>query len=117
MSARTLLQELRGLGVVLAADGDCLLVDAPNEVITDGLRDTLTEHKPHLLKLLEWERRMPKEAALGPRRPPGAEAKRLLAAGWSPKERSGRVIWRKPGGSWYGEEVALLLLARDRGPP
>ncbi len=45
------------------------------------------------------------------------DERRLLAAGWSPKERSGLVIWRKPGGSWYGEEVAVLLLARDKGPP
>ena len=42
----------------------------------------------------------------------------LLAAGRSPKEqRSGLVIWRTPGGSWYREEVAVLPLARDRGPP
>ncbi len=117
MSARALLRELRGLGVALEPDGNRLRVDAPAGVMTDGLRDTLTEHKTHLLKLLEWERRMREEDALGPHHPSRPEAGLLLAAGWVPKERSGRIIWRRPGGSWYGEEAAVLLLARDRGPP
>jgi hypothetical protein len=48
----------------------------------------------------------------------GEDERSLLAAGRSPKEqRSGLVIWRTPGGSWYREEVAVLPLARDRGPP
>lgn len=117
MSARALLRELRGLGVILEADGDRLLVDAPAGVVTDGLRATLNQHKPHLLKLLEWERRMPDEVALGPRRPPSPESGRLLAAGWEPKERCKRIIWRRPGGTWYSDEVAVLLAARDKAPP
>jgi hypothetical protein len=30
-------------------------VDAPAGAVTDELRDALVEHKPKLLKLLEWE--------------------------------------------------------------
>ena len=37
-------------------------MDAPAGVITEELRATLTEHKPKLLMLLEWERRKLEEA-------------------------------------------------------
>lgn len=57
MSAQTLLTELRGLGVELAVEGDQLIVDAPAGAIIGELREGLVENKPHLLKLLSWERR------------------------------------------------------------
>ncbi len=55
MTARHLLSELRGLGVTLALDGECLLVDAPVGVVTGELRDTLVENKRALLELLATE--------------------------------------------------------------
>lgn len=57
MSAQTLLSELRSRGVELAAEGLQLTVDAPAGAITEDLRAALVENKPHLLKLLSWERR------------------------------------------------------------
>ena len=52
MNARALLMELRRKGVMLAADGDRLVVEAPEEVATEGLRAVLSEHKPRLLEIL-----------------------------------------------------------------
>lgn len=57
MKVQTLLSELRGLGVELGVEGDQLTVDAPAGAVTDGLRAALVESKPHILKLLTWERR------------------------------------------------------------
>ena len=62
MSARTLLTELRTLGVELAVEGDGLTVDAPPAVITEDLRSAMVENKPRLLKLLTWEQRKLEEA-------------------------------------------------------
>ena len=57
MKAQTLLSELRGLGVELAADGLQLTIDAPAGAITEDLQVELAENKPSLLKLLTSERR------------------------------------------------------------
>ena len=62
MNATVLLDDLRAQGVSLEADGERLLVDAPAGTITDEIKATLTELKPKLLKLLEWERRKLEEA-------------------------------------------------------
>ncbi len=56
MSARELLEDLRGLGVTVEAKDGLLDLDAPAGVITQDLIESLTEQKPKLLKLLEWER-------------------------------------------------------------
>jgi hypothetical protein len=61
MSAKALLEELRGRGLELGADGDRLLY-RPKHLVTSGLLNALVEHKPSLLKLLEWERRKLEEA-------------------------------------------------------
>jgi hypothetical protein len=43
----------------------------------------------------------------------GEEERRLIAAGWKPKERGGFVIWENPEASfYYSQEVALHLLKR-----
>ncbi len=57
MNARSLLEELGRLGVELRVDGGHLEYEGPEEAITAELLDRLTEHKPSLIKLLEWERR------------------------------------------------------------
>ncbi len=62
MSARELLQDLRGLGVTVQAKDGLLDLDAPVGVLTEDLIESLTEQKPKLLKLLEWERSKLEEA-------------------------------------------------------
>ena len=62
MTAQSLLSELRGLGVKLAAEEDRLTVDAPAGVVTEDLRAALVENQPSLLKLLAWEQRKLEEA-------------------------------------------------------
>ena len=43
-------------------------------------------------------------------RPHDAKENKLVAAGWTPNERSGKTIWQSPkNGSWYLQELALLL--------
>jgi hypothetical protein len=62
VNARTLLDDLRSQDVLLDVDEGCLVVDAPVGVVTEELRARLAEHKPSLLKLLEWEQSKLEEA-------------------------------------------------------
>ena len=62
MSAATLVEEMRQRGVRLEADGLTLRVDAPEEAVTDELREVLREHKRALIRYLERERRRLEEA-------------------------------------------------------
>ena len=62
MNAHALLGKLRTMKVKITANGDRLCVDAPAGVVTEEFRTALVEHKPHLLKLLEWEQRKLREA-------------------------------------------------------
>jgi hypothetical protein len=57
MSTQALLEDLRSRGISFEADGEMLQVDAPADVFSEELRAELTEHKPKLLKLLDWEQR------------------------------------------------------------
>lgn len=43
-------------------EDDRIRVDAPPGVLDDRLRGLLVEHKPTLVKLLQWERRRLREA-------------------------------------------------------
>jgi hypothetical protein len=53
----------------------------------------------------------------------GEEERRLVAAGWAPKERCGKIIWEcSDNGFYYSQEVAMrlleavsLVLAQKRG--
>jgi TubC N-terminal docking domain len=56
VSAKALLEELRGCDVELMTDGDRLRY-RPRIAVTPDLLDRLRKHKPSLLKLLEWEKR------------------------------------------------------------
>jgi hypothetical protein len=56
MSAHALLEYLRRRDVILEVSGERLHVDAPRGTLTDELCRALKEHKPQLMKLLEWER-------------------------------------------------------------
>ena len=62
MNAHALLEDLRSQDVRHRVDSGRLVVDAPVGAITDEIRTTLAEHKPKLLKLLEWEQRKLEEA-------------------------------------------------------
>ncbi len=43
------------------------------------------------------------------------EGHKLLAAGFEPKERSGRIIWQRPDtGFWVSQEMALHLSESNR---
>ncbi len=61
MRTKALLEELRGRGVELVTEGGQLRY-RPTSSVTPELLDRLREHKPSLLKLLEWERRKLDEA-------------------------------------------------------
>lgn len=52
MNALLLYHDLKARGVLLEADGDKLLVDAPTGELTDDDKATLVEFKPILLKFL-----------------------------------------------------------------
>src|SRR5262245_40477613 len=52
MTVESLLQDLVGRGVGLAANGDQLDIDAPDDVLTDELLATLRENKAELLAAL-----------------------------------------------------------------
>lgn len=52
MTAHELLLTCRQAGIVLAADGDNIDVDAPKGVLTPELRSELARHKPALVALL-----------------------------------------------------------------
>lgn len=56
MSATSLLENLRQRDIHLEPDGLTLRVDAPEEAVTNELRDTLREHKRALIRHLERER-------------------------------------------------------------
>lgn len=62
MNTAALLEEMRRRDVRLEADGLTLRVDAPGEVVTDELRNTLREHKRALIRHLERERKRLEEA-------------------------------------------------------
>ena len=62
MSARALLEELRGRDIRLKADGLILDVDAPTGADTGELRAKLRKHKRDLIRLLERERKRLEEA-------------------------------------------------------
>lgn len=53
MSAAELLMMAKAAGIILRADGDRLLYEAPKGTLTPELKDALVLHKPALLNLLK----------------------------------------------------------------
>jgi hypothetical protein len=44
----------------------------------------------------------------------GEEERRLIAAGWEPKRRCGKIIWKHPDSGFYvSQEVATHFLSRE----
>lgn len=62
MNADALVEDLRGKGVALEADGLTLRVAAPREAVTPELRQQLSRHKHALIRLIERERQRLEEA-------------------------------------------------------
>ena len=62
MNARAPLANLRSQDVRLQVDGERLMVDTAAGAIPDKAKGALAEHKPKLLKRLEWEQRKFREA-------------------------------------------------------
>ncbi len=62
MNAKRLLDDLRGRGVRLEADGESLMVDAPAGVVTDEFKSLLVEHKARVLGILRFEERFTRKA-------------------------------------------------------
>ena len=77
MNVLTLYRDMKRRGVLLEADGARLIVDAPAGELSGHDRAALAAVKPTLLLMLALK---------------ADEERRLLAAGWSPKERGGLVI-------------------------
>ena len=104
MNIRTMLEELTRLGVELRAEGDYLCYEGPEEAVTPGLLDRLREHKAELIKVLADEGCCQAHVMrIGP------STRRLIRAGWKPKQRSNKTIWRSPeNGFWYAQEIALV---------
>ena len=97
MNVLALYHDMKKRGVHLETDGGRLLVDAPAGELSRQDHAALAEAKPALLRVLALR---------------ADEERRLLAAGWSPKERGGLVIWADPQTGFYScREVALHRLA------
>jgi TubC N-terminal docking domain len=64
MTAQVLLHDLTGRGVILAANGDRLDIDAPDSELTDDLLATLRARKAELLDLLADENEETHDSAL-----------------------------------------------------
>src|SRR3712207_3132195 len=110
MSVRALLEELERLGVELRAAGDDLEYEGPEEAITSELLERLKAHKAALMAAYgktnvraREGRNLAETACMRPASDP--QVRKLLAAGWEPKERCGKIIWRYPdNGFFYSQE-------------
>ncbi len=90
--------ELRSLRVSIEVEGELLSVDAPVSILTEELRAALAEHKPQLLKLLEWERRKLEEAY-----------RRGLGIKWA-RERGWIALHDPTMGEWHEVKASECLL-------
>lgn len=89
MKARRLISDLRRRGVVLEVDGGRLCVEAPAGMFDGHFRTLLTENKPEILKLLQWEQRELQEAG-----------RRGLVIRWS--SEPGWIVLHDPlTGEWH----------------
>jgi hypothetical protein len=62
MSTRTLIAEIRMLGVKLWTEGDRLRYAGPEEAVTPELVERVRSHKPEIVKLLKAKRRKLEQA-------------------------------------------------------
>src|SRR5829696_3852138 len=116
MSVWAMVEELERLRVKLRVAGKDLEYEGPERAITPELLEQLKAYKADLIAIcgkaetVADEGRKPGE---GVRMQATAdpEACKLSAAGWAPKERCGKVIWKHPGnGFYYSQGVSLHLV-------
>ena len=116
MSVGALLEELERQNVQLRVAGEDLEYEGPREVMTPELLERLKVHKADLMMIYSQSEAVAEEgrsltdiACMQTAR--GSESRRLLAAGWKPKGRCGKVIWKCPAnGFYYSQEVAIHSL-------
>ena len=101
MNVVSLYHGMKKRGVRLEADGARLVVDAPAGELSERDRSALAEAKPALLSMLAQE---------------ADEERRLLAAGWSPKEPGGLVIWANPDTGFYRSHHIARHRLRNPSP-
>ncbi len=92
-----MLADLRRREVMLEAEGDRISVDAPAGVIDERLRKVLTENKPAIIKLLEWERRKLRETD-----------RRGLVIEWA-RERGWIALHDPTTGEWHEVKASECL--------
>jgi hypothetical protein len=116
MSVGAMVEELERLGVELRVAGGDLEYEGPEKSITPELLERLKVYKADLMMIYSQseavaeEGRAPAEIACM-QTAGGSESRRLLAAGWEPKERCGKIIWECPDNGFYvSQEVAMHLL-------
>jgi hypothetical protein len=119
MSTGALLAELKRLGVEIEADGDRLRYAGPEGAISPELIGRLKAHKAELIAVCgkpeisaREDRNLAETVCMRPTS--DLEAHKLLAAGWEPKKRCGKLIWKHPdNGFYYLQEMAAHF--SDRG--
>jgi hypothetical protein len=116
MNVRALLEELEHLGVELRVVGDELEYEGPEAAVTLELLERLKAHKAELMAVcgkretVAEEGRQPAES-MRIRTVADPDTRKLLAAGWEPKQRCWRTIWKRSGGGfYYSREMATHLL-------
>ena len=116
MNVRALLEELEHLDVELRVVGDDLEYEGPEEAITPELLERLKAHKAVLMAVCGNKETVPEEdkqpaESMRIRTVASADTCKLLTAGWEPKERCGKTIWKRSGsGFYYSQEMATHLL-------
>src|SRR5829696_4831887 len=106
MSTGALLAELKRLGVEIEVDGGRLRYAGPEGAISPELLGRLKAHKADLIAACakteigaREERDLAETVCMRPTS--DLEAHKLLAAGWKPKKRGGKLIWRHPDNGFY----------------
>ena len=117
MKVWEILEDLERLGVNLYVVGDDLEYEGPEEAITPELLKRLKAHKADLIccktATVAKEDRNLAEVGYTPNTT-DPETRKLLAAGWEPKERCRKTIWESPDtGFYYSQEMALYLLKKS----
>jgi hypothetical protein len=121
MSTGALLAELKRLGVEIEADGDRLRYAGPEGAISPELIGRLKAHKADLIAVCgkteigaREELDLAETVCMQTSSDLGAH--KLLADGWEPKKRCGKLIWRHPdNGYYYSQEMAAHFLDRGVG--
>ena len=119
MSVGAIVEELERLSVELRVAGGDLEYEGPEKAITPELLERLKAYKADLIAICtkaetvaEEGRKHSEDVRMQATADP--EACKLSAAGWEPKERCGKVIWKRPdNGFYFSQEMASHLLGTE----